>query len=169
MATGTSTEGVARPWYQRTWLWLVVASLALPLSVGFLILGVMVLDRNWVVASIGSLSMALVPIGMWMAALVAKHAWTRAVLAIATTLLIVVAFFSLYSYGNRVEKEALRGCELIATADGGVVRRDAELCGQVTDGSLERNENLRFLVLGVTWAAPLVVLYAFRKRLRPDH
>lgn len=162
------TDTVGRRWYQRTRLWVVIALLAIPVSLGFLILNLSIWDRNLVVALLGLASLVLVPIGLWMGALVAKHAWARLLLVLSTVLLSLVAVFSVFVFWDGQEDEAFDGCLFVETADGGTVQQDADLCAYLEDGSLQRERNLSYAMLGVFWTGPLVALYVFRRRFQPD-
>ena len=159
---------VGRRWYQRTWLWVVVAFAAIPLTVVWFILGAVLDVNNVIFGLLGLMILVLIPMGLWMSALVAQRGWARGILSIAAVILLFLSAWAVWNYVKSVEAGAQAGCEIMTTANGETVQVDPELCASADDGSIEALQRTAWIMFAVFWVAPLFVLYFLRRRFRPD-
>lgn len=153
-------------WYQRTWLWVVVAFAAVPLTWAWFILGA-VFDVN-IFRLLGLVSPFLIPVGLWMGALVARRGWARGILSTAAVILLFLSAWAVWNYNQSLESEVFEACQTIETPEGELVELDPELCETLFDGSLEALQRTVWIVFAVFWVAPFFALYFLRKRFQPD-
>ena len=156
---------VGRRWYQKTWLWIAVAFAAIPLA---LVYALIRLSSGSGPVVVSEAIAALVPVGLWMGALVTRSGWVRGILSISTVLLLFLSAWAVWNFVQELEAEALVACTYITTSEGEEVELDSELCESVFDGSLESDQRTIGIRFAVFWVAPLFVLYFFRKRFQPD-
>lgn len=166
----------ALQWYQRVWVWLVAGVAAASLTYGIALviaasvgaIGAANPNLDDVLLSFGFAAFAFPLIGLWMGALVTRSGTVRGVLVVVTLIGLALAAWAVWNYTGTLEDEAQEACEIVTTADGGIAERDPELCETATDGTVESRQGTVWLVFAGTFVAPLIGLYAFRKRFEPD-
>ncbi len=104
-------------WYQRTWLWVAVAFVAVPLTLAWVILGALFDVNNVVFGVVGLVISVLIPMGLWMGALVTRRGWARGILSIATILLLFLGAGAVWNFVEGQEAEALNGCRTVSRED----------------------------------------------------
>lgn len=91
---------------------MVAALAAVPLTVLGLILLVVFDVNNLVAAGLLSILLALLPVGLWMGALVAQRPWVSAVLSASTIIVIFSAVLAVWNNLENTEYESFEGCQL---------------------------------------------------------
>jgi hypothetical protein len=144
-----AAESVAVPgrrWYQRSWVWLTFAAIATPTLAVFLLIVMVVVQQLlgleelrvfWLVLP-PLLGAICLPVGLLMAAFVARRAWARGVLVGLAVLVVAVTT-------SWVWRSLFRAA-------------DAPLSDRLWFGAL----------FALSWGVPLLVLTSFRNRFRPD-
>ena len=150
--------------YRRTWLWVALAAAALPIAyaVG---LGDDLAVQARFLSVVAVAVMGLLPVGLWMGALVSPTRWVRGFLAILTVIALALLLWATWNTLRSIEDEMHAGCLLVETDEGDVVQTDPDLCERVdTFDMLERNT---WILVALFWVAPLFVLYALRRHFEP--
>ena len=151
-------------WYQRTWLWVVLAVAAVP--VAFFIPGNSLSVQSRLAGVLAVVVLGLAPIGLWMGALVARRPWAGALLVILTLVVLALLVWAVWNGLSSAEYETFNACSVVAFDDGTTGELDPELCStRDTFDSFGRNV---WVVVMATWVAPLFILYGMRRHFQPS-
>ena len=109
--------------------------------------------------------MGLLPVGLWMGALVSPPGTIRTLLSVSTVVALALLLWVAWSTLRSIETDLVSACEIVETDAGELVEADPDLCERHdTFGMLERNA---WILIALTWIAPLFVLYGFRRHFEP--